>query len=428
MVMIGDPFTLDAERCLSAFHRHAPGLRIVGGMASAGVRPGANALILNDWIAAEGGVAVALAGNLRADVVVSQGCRPVGPSLEVTRSEGNLVVELDGQPALERAEQVLQSLQGKERERLKHGLYVGRPARPGASGQGDYLIRNLLGADRDRGVLAIGDQLSVRASGSGSTSATPAPPGRTSRCCCRRSRSTARRAACCCSRATGAAGRSTAPRRRHLDRPDRAQWADSRRRHVVRRRDRSARRSQLPPRPRREPRDRPGGYPGDALVNVEIVILRLLHVVLGIFWGGSVFFIVSFLVPAIRKRTPEGLAMLRHIARGPFPRMIAIVGIVTVLAGVRLYWIDASLYGRTWMRSPVGFSFGLGGLMALIAVVHGAIVLGPSAIALGKMSAQDPDFESPEARGAMTKWAGGMAWGGRLLGLAVLLMAIARYV
>jgi hypothetical protein len=163
-------------------------------------------------------------------------------------------------------------------------------------------------------------------------------------------------------------------------------------------------------------------------VNVEIVILRLLHVVLGIFWGGSVFFIVSFLVPAIRKRTPEGLAMLRHIARGPFPRMIAIVGIVTVLAGVRLYWIDASLYGRTWMRSPVGFSFGLGGLMALIAVVHGAIVLGPSAIALGKMSAQDPDFESPEARGAMTKWAGGMAWGGRLLGLAVLLMAIARYV
>ncbi|TMQ64186.1 MAG: hypothetical protein E6K78_09650 [Candidatus Eisenbacteria bacterium] len=162
VIIFGDPFSLDAERALAAFNRHAPGVRVVGGMASAGFRPQANVVFLNDWIAREGGVGLALAGALRVDVVVSQGCRPIGPPLEVTRAEQNLIFELDGQPALERAEQVLRDLPENERDQLKHGLYVGRPARAGATGRGDYLIRDLLGADRDRGALAVADRMAER--------------------------------------------------------------------------------------------------------------------------------------------------------------------------------------------------------------------------------------------------------------------------
>ncbi len=161
VLILGDPFSLDVERVLAGFNRHSPGQRVVGGMASAGTRPGMNAIVLNDWVSSEGGLGIAFSGAVRADVVVSQGCRPVGPALEVTRAEGNLVIELDSQPALERAEQVLQELGESERARLEHGLYVGRPARPGASGRGDYLIRNLLGADRDHGVLAVGDRIAA---------------------------------------------------------------------------------------------------------------------------------------------------------------------------------------------------------------------------------------------------------------------------
>ena len=73
---------------LGRFRQFAPQLRIVGGMASAGPRPRSNALILNDWVESSGGVALALRGPLRVDVVVSQGCRPVGPTLEVTRADG----------------------------------------------------------------------------------------------------------------------------------------------------------------------------------------------------------------------------------------------------------------------------------------------------------------------------------------------------
>jgi len=162
VIMLGDPFTFDIQSCLHAFNRHAPSLPVVGGMASAGAQRNTNALILNDWVGSEGGVAVALRGKLRVDVVVSQGCRPIGPPMLVSRAQGNVLFELDGQPALERAEQVLRGLKERDRESLKNGLYLGRPAHSGASGRGEYVIRNLLGADRERGLLAVGDNLADR--------------------------------------------------------------------------------------------------------------------------------------------------------------------------------------------------------------------------------------------------------------------------
>jgi len=162
IILLGDPFSLDMDRVLGLCNRWAPGVRIVGGLASASPRPGGNTLVLNDWSAHEGGVAIALHGALRADVVVSQGCEPFGPALDVTHAEDNLILTLDGQPAVERVEQVLRTMPESERGRLSQGLYVGRPARGGATGRGDYLIRNLLGADRDRGALAVADVVTPR--------------------------------------------------------------------------------------------------------------------------------------------------------------------------------------------------------------------------------------------------------------------------
>lgn len=162
VLLVGDPFSLDLDRVLGLFNRWAPGVRVVGGLASAAAKPGGNTLVLNDWMAREGGFAIALHGALRADVVVSQGCEPIGPPLDVTHVEDNLILTLDGQPAVERVEQVLRDMPESERSRLRQGLYVGRPARGEASGRGDYLIRNLLGADRDRGALAVADVIGRR--------------------------------------------------------------------------------------------------------------------------------------------------------------------------------------------------------------------------------------------------------------------------
>ena len=93
--LLGDPFSLDMERVLTLFNRWAPGVRVVGGLASAAPRPKGNTVILNDWVSHEGGLAIALHGALRADVVVSQGCEPIGPPLDVTHVEDNVIMTLD---------------------------------------------------------------------------------------------------------------------------------------------------------------------------------------------------------------------------------------------------------------------------------------------------------------------------------------------
>ena len=162
VVALGDPFSLNMERILGLCNRWAPGVRVVGGLASASSRAGGNTLVLNDWSGHEGGFAIALHGALRADVIVSQGCEPIGPPLDVTHAENNLIFTLDGQPAMERVEQVLRAVPESDRGRLQQGLYLGRPARGEASGRGDYLIRNLLGADRTRGALAVADVVGLR--------------------------------------------------------------------------------------------------------------------------------------------------------------------------------------------------------------------------------------------------------------------------
>jgi small ligand-binding sensory domain FIST len=156
-LLFGDPFSLDPDGLLATFNRHAPELRLVGGLASAGQRPGDNAIFLNQWFARDGGFAVALSGAVRADVVVSQGCRPVGPPLTATRVRRNLLLELDGMPAAERVREVVTELPEDDQQLLERGLFFGRPVTRGASGRGEYLIRNVLGHDPESGALAIGD-------------------------------------------------------------------------------------------------------------------------------------------------------------------------------------------------------------------------------------------------------------------------------
>jgi small ligand-binding sensory domain FIST len=74
---------------------------LVGGIAAGWGRPGAQALILEDAVHAEGAVGAVVSG-LPVLIVVSQGCRPLGREAVITRCEGNVVYELAAEPALER--------------------------------------------------------------------------------------------------------------------------------------------------------------------------------------------------------------------------------------------------------------------------------------------------------------------------------------
>jgi small ligand-binding sensory domain FIST len=136
-----------------------PGVPIVGGMASGGAEPGSNTLVVGSRTYTSGAVGVLIGGSVRIRPVVSQGCRPIGRPMVVTKAEENLIVELGGRPALERLREVYGGLDAADRLLVRSSLHVGRAATEyrDTFRRGDFLVRNVVGADPESGVIAIGD-------------------------------------------------------------------------------------------------------------------------------------------------------------------------------------------------------------------------------------------------------------------------------
>lgn len=165
LVLVGDPFSFPAESFLNWVDTNHPGLRVVGGMASAARGPGGNRLALGTRVRTGGAVGALLGPGAEITTLVSQGCRPFGDPLVVTRAEHNLLYELAGRPALEQVlAQTRDSLSEEEVVLLETGgLHLGRVIDEHREhfGRGDFLVRNVVGADRSSGAIAVGDPVPV---------------------------------------------------------------------------------------------------------------------------------------------------------------------------------------------------------------------------------------------------------------------------
>jgi small ligand-binding sensory domain FIST len=165
LVLLADPFTFPTEEVLDWIGDRLPGVPVVGGMASAAHLVGTNGLSLGGSVQRSGAVGALLGPGLSIEPLVSQGCRPFGRPLVVTRSDGNVIYELAGKPALERlVAQASSDLTEDEVAALAEGgLQVGRVMDEHREQfeRGDFLIRGVLGTDRRTGAVAVGDLVPV---------------------------------------------------------------------------------------------------------------------------------------------------------------------------------------------------------------------------------------------------------------------------
>ena len=161
-LMICDPFTFPADGLLTHLNEQVPGAVVMGGMASAARAPRQSRLFLDNRVLSAGAVGVHLP-NAEVHPLVAQGCRPIGDAYIVTRADGSLIHELGGRPPLVRLRDMAAALPSRDQELLAQGLQLGvvideYRAEPG---QGDFLIRGVVGADPDSGTIAVGDQIQV---------------------------------------------------------------------------------------------------------------------------------------------------------------------------------------------------------------------------------------------------------------------------
>jgi small ligand-binding sensory domain FIST len=162
-ILLADPYTFPTDAFVERSVDVLGELPLIGGLANGLQGRGSVRLFADGEIYTEGAIGVLLSGPIKVSTVVSQGCRPIGPSMVVTASEDNLLLELAGQPALARLEDIVSDLDEDDRELVASGLQIGLAMDEYAERheRGDFLIRGVIGIDPDREAVAIGDVVEV---------------------------------------------------------------------------------------------------------------------------------------------------------------------------------------------------------------------------------------------------------------------------
>lgn len=90
---------------------------------------------------------------------LTQGCAPIGPRHEITRADEQILIELDGRPALDVFKEDIGEVLARDLSRVGGYIFVGLPV--AGSDTGDYLVRNLVALDPRNGMLAVADTVST---------------------------------------------------------------------------------------------------------------------------------------------------------------------------------------------------------------------------------------------------------------------------
>jgi uncharacterized membrane protein len=166
-----------------------------------------------------------------------------------------------------------------------------------------------------------------------------------------------------------------------------------------------------------------------------LIVARLLHVLLGVFWAGTLIFTAFFLVPAIAEAGPDGAKVMAGVQRRRFMDVMPVVALLTILSGLWLYWKISGGFDHHWMHTPTGLAYGIGGLLAIVAFGIGIGVMRPAMKRVGGLAAgaaQEPDPATRERMmGDVARLRHRSAMAGKavavLLVIATALMGVARY-
>jgi small ligand-binding sensory domain FIST len=157
-LVVADPLSIAADRWIDEWNRAYLDVPCLGGLASGGPR-GDDVFVFRDHKLIDGGgIALALKGGVRVHPVVSQGCTPIGEPFTITNAEQNVVLALGSKPAYQVLSDAFESLPDPVKRHAQGNLFAGLATSEYIEEfkRGDFLIRNILGANPETGAVAIG--------------------------------------------------------------------------------------------------------------------------------------------------------------------------------------------------------------------------------------------------------------------------------
>jgi small ligand-binding sensory domain FIST len=153
-----DPFHLDSETWLRTWNEAYAPLPVMGGLASGDYSEQLTQVYLNNEVFEEGGIAISIGGDVKLAGVTSQGCTPIGDTWTLTKVDENIIHEIGNRPAYEVLAETFNGLTPEEQKSARGNLFIGLVVNEYLDEfhRGDFLIRNLLGADPNSGSIAVG--------------------------------------------------------------------------------------------------------------------------------------------------------------------------------------------------------------------------------------------------------------------------------
>jgi small ligand-binding sensory domain FIST len=102
-------------------------------------------------------VLLGVGGSVEVRSVVAQGAEPIGLPWAITECDGHVVNTIGFRPAMDVLVETMQELEVHTRDRARQNLLVGlaHDEYRDEFGRGDFLIRNLTGANRQNGSIGI---------------------------------------------------------------------------------------------------------------------------------------------------------------------------------------------------------------------------------------------------------------------------------
>ncbi|MCZ6672163.1 MAG: FIST C-terminal domain-containing protein [Verrucomicrobia bacterium] len=157
-VIFADPYSLNAENMLAYFNRQYPGVPVLGGLACGTRERHQTTLFQNTRAIDSGAVGVAVSGDVMIESMISQGCQPVGDSYTITSSTNNVLEGIANRKAYDVLSDVFSDLPDALKLKSRGNLHVGFviDEYQHEFERGDFLVRNLIGADPKLGVLLVG--------------------------------------------------------------------------------------------------------------------------------------------------------------------------------------------------------------------------------------------------------------------------------
>ncbi|MEB3167354.1 MAG: FIST N-terminal domain-containing protein [Cyanobium sp.] len=174
LLLLVDPGCSAINDLISGLDYAFPQAAKLGGIAVQHSAPHPS-LLLGDQVCG-GAVGCSIGGSWSLQPVVAQGCRPIGPVLEVEQAQRNVLLQVSRgeqrHSPVAALQQILTGLTPEEREKAQHALFLGVGHQafplnplggpdPLAENSAPFLVRNLIGVDPRNGAVAVGDRMRV---------------------------------------------------------------------------------------------------------------------------------------------------------------------------------------------------------------------------------------------------------------------------